>query len=82
MVSEDSVRGHLVVCFGLTILRQGLTAVGVGDGAVSSHHGCPEHMLEEHLCSTSLLLFPFSPNFSVHCSWNTTAHMEKDLRLQ
>lgn len=30
MVSEDSVRGHLEVCFGLTIMRQGLMAVGVG----------------------------------------------------
>lgn len=63
MVSEDSVRGHLGVCFGLTIMRQGLMAVGVGDGAFYSHHGCPEHMLEEHLCSTSLLLFPLAQTF-------------------
>lgn len=62
MVSEDSVHAHLVVCFDLTILRQGLTALGIGDGAVSSHHGCPDHMLEEHLCSIDLL-FPIAQTF-------------------
>lgn len=56
MVSEDSVRGRLVVCFGLT-------AVGVEDRAVSSRHGCPEHILAEHLCSADLLLFPLAQTF-------------------